>query len=144
MIDRSDICVLPQEIGEFVQIFFIGKHGVHGSVLLALQVGEESLDMASGILFGNGAHSVSLCTPVFSKRVFARGWKLRCTCFRCSTATCVYTWVVEISECPRIVCTVRRSAPFSTMCVAHECRSMCGDAWRPDAADAAPTICQMR
>src|SRR5271166_2132520 len=57
---------------------------------------------------------------------------------------CVYTCVVEISAWPRMVCTVRRSAPFSTMCVAHECRSMCGEAFLPDAAEAARTICQTR
>src|SRR5258708_3351302 len=57
---------------------------------------------------------------------------------------CVYTCVVEISEWPRIVCTVRRSAPFSTIWVAHECRSMCGDACRPEVTDAAPTICHTR
>ena len=43
-----------------------------------------------------------------------------------------------------MVCTVRRSAPFSTMCVAQECRSMCGDACRPEAAEASPTICHTR
>ena len=44
----------------------------------------------------------------------------------------------------RMVCTVRRSAPFSTMCVAQLWRSMCGLACRPEAADAARTICQTR
>ncbi len=49
-----------------------------------------------------------------------------------------------MSEWPRIVCTVRKSAPFSTICVAQEWRSMCGEAVRPDAADAVRTICQTR
>ena len=39
---------------------------------------------------------------------------------------------------------MRKSAPFSTMCVAQEWRSICGEAARPEAADAARTICQMR
>jgi hypothetical protein len=43
-----------------------------------------------------------------------------------------------------MVCTVRKSAPFSTMCVAQEWRSMCGEAARPEATEAARTICQMR
>ena len=30
------------------------------------------------------------------------------------------------------------------MCVAHECRSICGDAWRPDATEDSHTICHMR
>ena len=61
-----------------------------------------------------------------------------------SSARCVYTCVVEMSAWPRMVWTVRRSAPFSTMCVAQEWRSMWGDACLPDAVEAAPTICHMR
>src|SRR5258708_30934177 len=48
-----------------------------------------------------------------------------------------------MSAWPRIVCTVRRSAPFSTMWVAEEWRRMCGEAARPETTDAARTICQI-
>ena len=43
-----------------------------------------------------------------------------------------------------MVCTVRRSAPFSTMWVAAEWRNMCGEACLPPTAEARPTICQIR
>src|SRR5439155_7865395 len=57
----------------------------------------------------------------------------RCTFFKCPRAACVYTCVVAISACPSKVCTLRRSAPCSTICVAQLCRSICGLALLPPA-----------
>jgi hypothetical protein len=44
-----------------------------------------------------------------------------------------------------MVCTVRRSAPFSIMCVAQECRNECGPTLlSPMRCKRLRTICQMR
>ena len=51
---------------------------------------------------------------------------MRCTAFRRPSARCVYTCVVEMSAWPSIICTLRRSAPCSTMCVAQLWRNPCG------------------
>ncbi len=39
----------------------------------------------------------------------------------------MYTSVVAMLACPSNVCTLRRSAPPSSRCVANECRSLWGD-----------------
>ena len=43
-----------------------------------------------------------------------------------SVDTSVYTCVVLIDAWPSTSCTTRMSAPWSSMWVAHECRSTCG------------------
>ena len=56
----------------------------------------------------------------------------------------MYTCVVEMLAWPSSSCTTRRSAPWSSMCVAQECRSTCGDRWpsSPTRSPALRTIVQ--
>src|SRR5580692_1906252 len=79
------------------------------------------------------AHSIPYFPFPTACLAFPLGWCSRCTLFKCPSATCVYTCVVAISACPSKVCTLRRSAPCSTICVAQLCRSICGLALLPKA-----------
>ena len=69
-----------------------------------------------------------------SARRRARGWAASYTARSRSVETFVYTCVVEIEAWPSSSCTTRMSAPWSSMWVAHEWRSTCGDS-RPAEAD---------
>src|ERR1700733_8937768 len=72
------------------------------------------------------AHSIPYSPFPTACLAFPLGWCSRCTLFKCPSATCVYTCVVAISACPSKVCTLRKSAPCSPICVAQLCRSICG------------------
>src|ERR1700691_2444665 len=99
--------LFDQVSGKIAYLALIGAQGVRGRRPLVRQHRQE----ASRQLGGLRLHWAPL--------LVARGWWARCTAFNLPSARWVYTWVVEISACPNKVCTVLRSAPFSTMWVAQ-------------------------